>query len=816
MSDPLIVHLAGPNMPRYYVDSLDFRRGNLQALGWLFHPSVRLARLDLVMEADSGTSRTPGRIRQERGDVHADHPFATSLESGFKFTSSPYCIPCQLSLAATFEDGTDTVIPLGRLAASASGTVFHPDAHAKILSVSVDEVPRFFEEFRHFPFVRDTSLGSAMGVMSARPAKLEPLPEPVDLLIPAYNVEPFFESFFGSLLRNTSSPYRLVIVDDDMAGERQYHRMCEVAARVPGSIVLRNDENRGFLYSICRAFENSKGHFVILNVDTELPPGWLERIMAPIFADPERIASATPFTNAGAIASFPDLAVDNAMFLGLDTERLDRYFARVDAGQAMLDIVSGVGFCMGFNRRVVDRIGFFDTAAFGRGYSEENDWSLRARAAGYRNVLIPNLFVRHEHGACFLPAEKRALLKRNLAIVEQRYPGYRKEIQEYYKLDPALRLRQAVALSALCGEAPEGTVLVIDHALGGGANHYRAERVAEWESQGRPVISALIQRGTDKFNVTSAAGSHLLSFPQSALEDLVTAAPLLNVREVLVNCVVSSANPLAILSAVEEIRRQTGAFVRFAGHDFHSICPSYTLLDHTGTYCDLPGPETCATCALGNERYHGKYDVPFYGIDEWRKAWGHFLGEVCSEIECYSRSSRDLFARAFPGAASRLVVRPHSVDHVPRAARLSPGKALHVGILGAIGFQKGAELIRALADLMAERDDGSRLTVIGAINATLNPAVATVTGRYKRDHLVEAIEESGANVFLVPAIWPETFSYVTEELVRMGVPVAVSDMGALPERVHGYARGIVLKTLEPAEILEELRSLFESAAAGAQ
>ena len=108
------------------------------------------------------------------------------------------------------------------------------------------------------------------------------------------------------------------MVDDCNPGDEHYNKLCEVAAQVPDSIVLRNERNEGFIYSINRAFEHSSGHFVMVNTDTELPPKWLERIMAPIVANPDEIGSTTPFTNAGEVCSFPELGIDNRRFFNLD------------------------------------------------------------------------------------------------------------------------------------------------------------------------------------------------------------------------------------------------------------------------------------------------------------------------------------------------------------------------------------------------------------------------------------------------------------------------------------------------------------------
>ena len=77
-------------------------------------------------------------------------------------------------------------------------------------------------------------------------------------------------------------------------------------------------------------------------------------------------------------------------------------------GQRSIAIPTGVGFCMYIRRACLDEIGLFDAETFGRGYGEENDFCMRAAAAGWRNVLAGDVFVYHE-GAVSFSGERLAL-----------------------------------------------------------------------------------------------------------------------------------------------------------------------------------------------------------------------------------------------------------------------------------------------------------------------------------------------------------------------------------------------------------------------
>ena len=82
-----------------------------------------------------------------------------------------------------------------------------------------------------------------------------------------------------------------------------------------------------------------------------------------------------------------------------------------------------------------------------------------------------------------------------------------------------------------------------------------------------------------------------------------------------------------------------------------------------------------------------------------------------------------------------------------------------------------------------------------------------ITGSYEREHLPEIIEDRKIDVIFIPSIWPETFSYTSQEAIEMGMPVAVFDLGAPPERVKKYEKGLVIDKIDAAYALEKIRGM---------
>jgi hypothetical protein len=136
---------------------------------------------------------------------------------------------------------------------------------------------------------------------------------------------------------------------------------------------------------------------------------WLDRLRRCASSRP-KIGTVTPFSNNATICSYPDVCRENGLPDGVELGELDRVFRRVNAGK-IAEIPTAVGFCMYIKRACLDQVGLFDAERFGKGYGQENDFSLRAAEKGWSNVLCADTFVFHQGRASF-QSEKTALQSR--------------------------------------------------------------------------------------------------------------------------------------------------------------------------------------------------------------------------------------------------------------------------------------------------------------------------------------------------------------------------------------------------------------------
>jgi glycosyltransferase involved in cell wall biosynthesis len=134
---------------------------------------------------------------------------------------------------------------------------------------------------------------------------------------------------------------------------------------------------------------------------------------------------------------------------------------------------------------------------------------------------------------------------------------------------------------------------------------------------------------------------------------------------------------------------------------------------------------------------------------------------------------------------------------------------LRIGVVGQIGHSKGAKIVQELAEEIRTRKLDIQIVVIGTIEVPCEPSVVRETGPYQHDKLPALIESSGVNIMLFPSIWPETFSYVVQELMELDLPVACYSLGAPAERISKFAKGRILEDMTASATLDNLISFFQ-------
>lgn len=255
----------------------------------------------------------------------------------------------------------------------------------------------------------------------------------VDIVIPVYgNFSDAERAIDAAIVARNKTDANIVVIDD-ASPQTDADAFFSMISERPGVTLIRNPENLGFAATVNLGMQlHGDRHVALLNSDTLVFDGWLDRLMRVLLENP-RAATATPMSNAATILSYPRWLIDNSEPLEIGWRELDALCAQL--APAPQPIPTGVGFCMLIRRETLDDVGYFDHEVFGRGYGEETDFCLRAAEAGWTNFAALNTFVWHR-GAGTFGVERLQKCAQAQEIIEQRHPGYAAAIGRYIAAEP--------------------------------------------------------------------------------------------------------------------------------------------------------------------------------------------------------------------------------------------------------------------------------------------------------------------------------------------------------------------------------------------
>ena len=405
----------------------------------------------------------------------------------------------------------------------------------------------------------------------------------------------------------------------------------------------------------------------------------------------------------------------------------------------------------------------------------------------------------------------KLLLKRFFSLLSNgNFKGLIEKSRRYFSRMPSNSNDPVKEITSLwIREGRPEVTLIIDHDLGGGANSFRKKVVEDELKKGHIVILftyhvLLLQYVLEIYTKNSSKRfsidiDSLLALPQS-----------IKISRIFYNTGVSFERPEDLPILLTTMSERHKIPLTLAINDYFVICPSQFLLDHRGKYCDIPSINVCKECLSKNEFGFISLFLD-RDIKIWRNRWEQAL-QTASEIICFSKSSKKLLEKAYPllDFQEKIVIRPHRVSPPSKVPKINLESDLHIGVVGHINIHKGGYVIKELADHIKRKGLPIRITVFGTIEGACDPKVVRLLGEYKFDELPTLIESSGANIFFMPSICPETFSYVTHELIQMRLPLVCFNLGAQAERVATYEKGLILPIdITSEEIIKRLQAFHQ-------
>jgi GT2 family glycosyltransferase len=268
----------------------------------------------------------------------------------------------------------------------------------------------------------------------------------VSIVMLSWNAVQFTKIALDSIRAHTAGDYEIIIVDNGSGPET-----VEWLRTLHDVRVIYNAENRGYAGGNNQALAAARGEYVVLlNNDVIVTEGWLDDLLGAFERIPGLGISAPRSNRIAGDQIVADAAYSDVPEMHAFARRRRAEFR---AQGYLTD--RAIGLCLCLDRRMIEEIGGLDER-YGAGNFEDDDFCLRARAAGYRIWVCNDVFIHH-FGSQTFAANKidwSATMRGNWSKFAQKW-GYPPEYPDHGYL-PAeaiargfVRERHYVALQSL-------------------------------------------------------------------------------------------------------------------------------------------------------------------------------------------------------------------------------------------------------------------------------------------------------------------------------------------------------------------------------
>jgi glycosyltransferase involved in cell wall biosynthesis len=602
----------------------------------------------------------------------------------------------------------------------------------------------------------------------------------LDVIVPVYRATAGVRRCIESVLAATQTETRFeLIVVDDASPEPDVIRWLREQRDHGRLTLLQLPSREGFANAVNRALAlHPDRDVVVLRGDAEVAGDWLDRL-ARHAGKGRDVGTVVPFVNDGGVAGYPQPAGSSALPDGHTVASLDLLFKRANA-RASLPVPIIRGPCAYFRRECLNALGAFAGSTIGRADGVVQEFGLRASGVAFRHVLGADVFV-HRNAEVGFAADETPEANDARSAEDKRNQQYAAQHAEFIATDSSRPFRRRVDLLRLA-ESPKHIVLFVALAWGGGIRRHMAElarmigercNVLLLEPSAKESVKLSWFRDGEDF-------SAWFSLPDE-METLASLLRSLGVARIHIHHI--HGLPRSVL----ELPRLVGIPYDCTLHDYYAICPQYHLVTEDGRYCGEPDEAGCAACLA---KRPGQWDMD---IVSWRGVFGQLL-RGAERVIAPSRDVARRISRYLPELS--VTVLAHPEEPAPAAARF-----VRVVILGSLSPEKGLNVVAACAKDAQARTLPLSFRVLGPTTEPVPQwpaAPLSIHGQYPDGKLPGLIAAESPDVIWFPAQVPETYSYTLSVAMTTGLPIVVSDLGALPERLANYPRAVVVPWNSPA------------------
>ncbi len=266
------------------------------------------------------------------------------------------------------------------------------------------------------------------------------MPFRASIIIVSYNN---FDTTTGpcleSLLADPDNGSFEIVIIDNASSDGTPERLLAMAEGRDNLRLLLNKENRGWGGGTNDGARVGRGEFlVLLNSDTVVPAGAIGHLCDLMAAHPDW-GLLGPVTNAAGTEQKIFTAGDSPATIIEEGEKWCRHARGMSYPSERLDF-----YCVVIRKKHFEEIGGLDEA-YGLGYFEDTDFSLRAKMTGLTMMVSEEVFVYHRGSESFSKLKKKfvkKLMRANRRKLQKKFPG---QVKLYNQRDRNLQVLKEYA-----------------------------------------------------------------------------------------------------------------------------------------------------------------------------------------------------------------------------------------------------------------------------------------------------------------------------------------------------------------------------------
>jgi GT2 family glycosyltransferase len=642
---------------------------------------------------------------------------------------------------------------------------------------------------------------------------LNALGKKISIIIPIYNAYEDTKKCIESVLKYTTIPFELILIDDKSTDNR-INTLLNKMEKLNNVKVIRNLENKGFVKNVNIGINNSKEDVLLLNSDTIVTPRWIQKLIFSVYSK-EDIGTATPISNSAGVFPVPDMRVKNKIPEHLTLEEMSSLVEKVSADENM-EIPTGNGFCMLIKRKLINEIGLFDEDNFGKGYGEENDFCMRAIKAGWKNVLDSSTYIYHEESASF-NEKKEELIEKHLKIIHEMYPSYAKKITNFISSKNLKNIQDNIKITIdnldfkKISDFNKKRILYILHQNTTEVHYHTTDLIKNLKN----FESYMLTSNAHTLILYKFYENRFIEIYKWDLKSKWTIEKFRNneFRNIYFNIILSlKIDIIHIHHLINHtfdlpyVANKLGIPIILSFYDFYYICPSINLLDENNEYCGgiCSNNRKCLKSIIFGDSYEF--------IKIWRKEVLKMFNS-CSIFIIPSKTMKKIYLSNFSDLKNKnFKIIGHGQDfnydrNISHDLPYKDGKKIKILFTCNIDVFKGVNFIKNLKKI--DKMNKLEFHFVGNINKELKN-YGIHHGYYENEELYDVVNSISPSFIGIFPVFQKTYCYTLFETYYYGIPILTTEFGALGEIIKLNGGGVILDYENYLKSYEKILKLSNS------